>query len=243
MSVPDEASERRARAASADGPGGEGTERFRRLLIGVGFVVLLGAVVAAAIIFQSGGSTTARRHPHLPVASTTHGVALGRQAAGVHVLVYEDFAGARSRRFEMATRDFLHADAASGRVYVEYRPVALGAPGAARAVNAFATVLDTAGPRAALRFHDRLFDRTNAGTAPDAAALVGLAVHAGAHRTAVQQPIEAEQHRQWVQRADAAARRADVGRLPSVVVDGRPMVADDVIALADRLETTIARKD
>lgn len=246
-STPDEASERRARAAAGvRRPGDDAQqERLRRLLMGVGFVVVVGAIVAGVIIFQGGGSgSTAQRTPPLPVSAASHGVTIGKAGAPVHVVVYEDFGDPVSRQLEEASRDYLHADASAGRVYVDYRPVASRNGYSRSALNAFATVLDVAGPRTALRLHDLLFDHQPAAgaAAPGDDQLVALATKAGARRAAVAGPIASSAQQQWVESADAAARKAGIRGLPTVLLDGKPLTGTSVVGLADRLETIIARK-
>ena len=255
--TPDEASERRAQAAARarvagqNGPGrGAGDEQdgpqdgLRKLLVGVGAVVLLGAMVAAAVIYSGGGGTTGQHTPPLRLAATTHGLAIGKAAAPVHVVVYEDFLQPASAQLEMGSRDFLHTDAAAGRAYVEYRPVAPAGSAATRATNAFLTVLHVAGARAALRFHDLLFARqaTSPGSVPDDAELVSLAVQAGARKAAVETPIAHRSHQGWVNRANAAASVHSMDRLPRVLVGGHVLSAPTQGAALDRLETVIARK-
>ncbi len=242
--TPDEMSERRRASAAHAQAEQDAGERFRSLLLGVGAVILIGAVVAGVIIFQGGGGGTVGVIRHPPkVTTTAHGIAVGRPAAPVHVVVYEDFLDRGSTRFEMGSRDYLHTDAAAGRVYVEYRPIARADQASTRALNAFAAVLDTAGPKAALKFHDLLFDQQSSGTAPAPAAtqLVSLAVEAGARRAAAQGPVSSLGYQQWVDGADAAASKAHVRTTPSVLVGGTklPGTVDQVV---DELETRIAKE-
>jgi protein-disulfide isomerase len=248
--TPDEASERRARAAaSRRAPGHPGDDedlhqtRLQRLLMGVGSVALLGAMVAAAVIYSGGGGTVGQHTPPAQVTATARGVAIGKSSAPVHVVVYEEFGSAASVRFEMGSRDYLRTDAGAGRVYVEYRPVASTGGSASRALNAFAVVLHSAGPKAAWRFHDLLFQQqaTSPGAVPTAAQLVTLAVRAGATRADVGGPISSGQQQAWAERATTAASKAGVQQLPDVLVDGKPL-RGPVGEVLDRLETTIARQ-
>lgn len=238
--TPDEMSELRRTSTARVQAGQDGEDRLRTLLLGVGAVALIGALVAAVIIFQGGGGGTVGPVDHPPkVAATAHGIAIGPQAAPVQVVVYEDFTDSGSARFEMASRDYLHTDAAAGLVHVEYRPVAL--TGSDAPLAAFASVLDTAGPQAALRFHDLLFEQRATGAAPVAdGQLVSLAEKAGAKGSAVQTATGRQQH--WIAAADAAAAKDNVTRTPTVLVDGRRMPGS-VDKVVDHLETRIAKED
>jgi hypothetical protein len=78
--------------------------------------------------------------------------------------------------------------AAAGDVYVEYRPFELLSQFgdySLRATNAFAVVLDTAGPEVAKEFHDRLYAEqpSEQGPFPDDEWLVELAVESGAEES------------------------------------------------------------
>jgi protein-disulfide isomerase len=239
--TPDEMSELR-RTSAAHAQAEKGGDRLRTLLLGVAAVVLIGALLAAVIIFQGGGGGTVGPVDHPPrAAATAHGIAIGSADAPVHVVVYEDFTDSGSARFEMASRDYLHTDAAAGLVYVEYRPVALAGNDAPLA--AFASVLDTAGAKPALRFHDLLFQQraTGAGPVTDDE-LVSLAQKAGAKGSAVQAATGSGRHQPWVAEAAAAATKAGVTRTPSVLVDGSRM-AGPIDQVVDRLETRIAKED
>jgi protein-disulfide isomerase len=238
--TPDEMSElRRTRTAQAQA-GRDGEDRLRTLLLGVAAVVLIGALVAAVIIFQGGSDGTVGPVDHPPkVAATAHGIALGPRDAPVQVVVYEDFTDSGSARFEMASRDYLHTDAAAGLVHVEYRPVAVA--GSDAPLAAFGSVLRTAGPTAALRFHDLLFEQRATGAAPVAdSQLVSVAEKAGAKGSAVRTALGSGR-RPWVAGADAAAAKDDVSRTPTVLLDGRrlPGTIDQVV---DHLETRIAKE-
>lgn len=239
--TPDQMSELRRTSTARAQAGQDGEDRLRTLLLGVAAVVLIGALVAAVIIFQGGGGGTVGPVDHPPkVAATAHGIAIGPQAAPVQVVVYEDFTDSGSARFEMASRDYLHTDAAAGLVHVEYRPVAL--TGSDAPLAAFASVLDTAGPRAALRFHDLLFEHRATGAAPVAdGQLASLAEKAGAKGSAVQTAIGSPQQH-WVAAADAAAAKDNVTRSPTVLVDGRRMPGS-IDQVVDHLETRIAQED
>jgi protein-disulfide isomerase len=129
-------------------------------------------------------------------------------------------------------------------VYVDYRPVASRNGYSRSSLSAFASVLDVAGPKTALHLHDLLFDHQPAAGAPAPGEdqLVALAAKAGARRAAVAGPIGSSAQQQWLGAADAAARKAGIRSLPTVLLDGKPLTGKSVVQLADRLENIIARK-
>ena len=92
--------------------------------------------------------------------------------------IYEDFMCPVCGDLEAATRAWLPRYAAQGKVRVIYRPVAFlnrmsnGTEYSTRAANAYAVVLDEAGPEAAATFHDLLFDHQPRRTPPDCPAII-----------------------------------------------------------------------
>ena len=121
-------------------------ERNRRLAITTGILVLLAVVIATGVWVTSGSSTTpdpaAARTPAAHVGD--HSLVVGAAAAPVKVVVYEDFLCPFCRQLETSTRDFLHQDAAKGRVQVEPR----------RFAEAKASEVETDGLGVVLRGHD-----------------------------------------------------------------------------------------
>jgi protein-disulfide isomerase len=139
----------------------ERKERKRRLALVVGIVVLLGAIVAGGAWYSSGGSAEPSTSSVTPqVKAGELGLQVGKSDAPVKVVIYEDFQCPFCRELESSTRTFLRENAAKGKVYVEYQPIHLlrDLPYSTRALNAFAAVLHSASPQAALKLHDLLFD-------------------------------------------------------------------------------------
>ena len=88
-------------------------------------IVALGAVsvvIAAVVIFSSGGSTTRPEEPEAKLRTSGESLIVGNSDAPTKVVVFEDFGDRQSREFEIASRDFLQVEAAQGDVHVEYRP-------------------------------------------------------------------------------------------------------------------------
>lgn len=213
-------------------------DRTRQILWAGVVVVFVSAVAAGLIIFQGGPDASTAPLPHLRTAAGANSLVLGLPKAPTHVVVYEDFLSPESRDFEMGTRDFLHADAADGKAYVEYRPLALLNDDSGRVLNAFASVLSEAGPVVGLKYYDLLFDNQPAMTAtpPDDDYLIGLAGQVGVSKAKVTDPIENLMFKSWITGSPAA----HVTTTPVVLVNGTKVTGTSIDDLASTLETTIA---
>jgi protein-disulfide isomerase len=236
---------RRARVAAIQAEAAR-VERNRRIVIVVAVVAMLAVVVAAGFWYTSGSDSGGR------AAATTAETSVGDHAlvvggndrAKFKVVVYEDFLCPYCREFELATRDFLHADADKGLVQVEYRPFHLLPDDySVRALNAFAAVLGES-PQKALAFHDLLYDNQpyeNAADKPDAAKLAEWAASVGADKGAVQKAVEANDAA-WKDAANSAAAAAGADVTPTVHVNGKPLAGATVTDMADNLERMIAHQ-
>jgi protein-disulfide isomerase len=153
------------------------------------------------------------------------------------VVVYEDFLCPFCRQLETSTRDFLHQDAAKGRVQVEYRPFQLLPEDySRRALDAWATVLQQGTPAQALRFHDLLYDEQpyeQAAHKPGVKALRALARKAGVTDPKVLEAL-------FYDAVQRSAATAGVRGTPTVLVDGKPLEGSSIQDLADRLEKLAA---
>ncbi len=158
----------------------------------------------------------------------------------VKVVVYEDFLCPVCGIFEGETRDRLQQLADDGDVQVEYRPFNLLSQlgdYSLRATNAFAAVLDAAGPEVAMEFHDRLFaaQPPESGPFPEDSELVALAVDAGADEAEVADAIHKLSFEQWVVNANDQASKAGVVGTPTVVVDDEVVEGADLGAVIDSM--------
>lgn len=231
----------RAERAAAALEEQEARERRRRgLTIGAVVLALL-VVVVVGVLVQSNRDTTGQVADAPAGATDDYALALGSQDAPHTVTIYEDFLCPFCGELEAETRDDLAQAAADGRAYVEYRPFDLLSrygDYSARATNAFAAVLDVAGPEVAKDFHDLLFENqpSESGPFPSDDDLVDLAVEAGAEESAVRSAIEDQAFEQWVRNASDAASQAGVNGTPTILLDGQ--VFEDgrtVEELADNL--------
>jgi|SRR4051794_10525807 len=220
------------------------TERNRRVLAVVGIIVLLGAVVAAGAWYGGGGdaapSTTAAS------SSMTAGPAsltLGKADAPVKIVVYEDFLCPFCRELETSTRDFLAENADKGKVQVTYQPINLlqQYPYSARALNAWAAVLEHASPAAALKLHNLLYDNQPyeqaSGQVTDSQ-IAAWVKQAGADSAAVRAALKS-QDTAFFDAAQQAMAQAHVTGTPTVLINGKELPASGVTTMVDQIEAAV----
>jgi protein-disulfide isomerase len=213
----------------------ERAERRRNILIVVGVVVVVAVIVGVGFFVQSSRDTTgeADNAPSGPVPTATagdaavaaadkYGLGVGNPDAKVKVEIFEDFLCPFCDQYEKAGRDQLRQDVADGKAYLVYRPLAFLNEYSARSLNAFAVVLNTAGPEAALKFHDLLYDNqpSETGKMPDNNWLIDNAVQAGATKAEVTDGINMDQYKQWVVNGADDASKRRVTQTPTVFVNG-----------------------
>ena len=213
-------------------------------------LAVLALIAAVSFLVQTSRDTTGQRATPPAGAVATYGVPRGEDTAPVTVTIYEDFMCPVCGDLEAATRTWLPQYAAQGKVRVIYRPVAFldrmshGTEYSTRAANAYAVVLDEAGPEVAARFHDLLFDhqpRENTTGLADER-LVDLAVQAGAAESAARPGIEHTTYGQWVVNGtDDASRDEGVTGTPTVEVDGNRLPAVQPVELARLLHEAVDR--
>ncbi|MCW2759352.1 MAG: oxidoreductase [Nocardioidaceae bacterium] len=222
------------------------SERNRRVAITGGILVVLAAIVAAAFWATSGGGgATASSIPkNLTLTASGNTLVLGKADAPVKVTVFEDFQCPFCKQFEAQSRDFLRTDAAEGKVQVTYTPINFltNDDYSARALSAWAAVLEKGTPKQALSFHDKLFDSQpyeQSSDKPSEATFQGWAKDLGigssvrSAMTGVNSSV--------ITAVDAVAKTADVQQTPTVLVDGKAYGSDlSVDDLAANLEKTIA---
>lgn len=215
----------------------ERSERRRRTAVVSGVVVgVLALVFAIGYAVQSSRDTTGAQARPPTGAVDRYAVPRGEASAPVTVTVYEDFMCPHCADFEAAAGPMLAEHAGSGDVRVLYHPMAFVDDYSVDAANAYAAVLDTAGPEAAAEFHDELFAVLASSGPPSEAELVTLAVESGATRSEVAPPIEELAFEQWVVNATDAANKDGVRQTPTVLVDGEPVdyaTTDELAAAVD----------
>jgi protein-disulfide isomerase len=215
-------------------------ERSRRLLVVLGVLGAVSAVIAALVIFSSGESTTRPADPVAPRRVSGQALVVGKPDAPRKVVVFEDFASAQSREFEIASRDFLRVEAADGGVVVEYRPFHLTDGYSRDALEAWAAVAEHGTPAQALAFHDLLFDRQPraGGTAAGGTQFESWAVEAGVDQGMVSEAL-LRPDASFVEAARHAARSAGIEITPTILVDGKPFNLEPGVDLADEVQRTI----
>ncbi|MCW2739419.1 thioredoxin domain-containing protein [Nocardioides sp.] len=200
-------------------------------------------LVAGVLVLIVGGyfliSTLGSDKPSTPPngASGSYGVVIGDADAPRQVVVYEDFLCPFCGQLEKTVRDRLDAAVEAGEVSVEYRPLPFLeriSDYSPESANAFAVVLDAAGPDVAKAFHDLLFDNqpSEKGPFPSKDDLVDLAVEAGATEADVRPGIEDMAFEGWVDAAGEAASKAGVNSTPTVLIDGEKATGQTIEDIA-----------
>lgn len=222
----------------------------RRLTVAAVVAAVL-AIVGVGWAVQSQRDTTGQSAPVPTVSVTTsgadvapadtYGLGVGDPKAPVKIEVFEDFLCPFCREYEETGRSELRAAAQDGKAYVVYRPIAFLDEYSARAMNAFAVVMEKSGPEVALKFHDLLYDEQPAegGTMPTDQWLVSQAVAAGANAADIQAGIDGFDFKQWIINANDAASKRHVNGTPTVFVNGAALQGISVADLVHKTETAI----
>lgn len=239
MSKTNRPADRTARAEAVR-RGAERRARTRQTGIAGLILIVIVLVVAIGFLVQSQRDTAGDQVDAPSAATATYGLVLGEDDAPAKVVIYEDFLCPICAQFEAQSRDRLEEYVADGSAQVEYRPFNLlqqYGDYSQRAANAFAVVLDTAGPEVAKRFHDALFENQPAETGPLPGDdwLIDLAVESGADRDAVADPIRNLAFEDWVANATDQASRDFVQGTPTVRLDGEDVPGASIPELVDNL--------
>ena len=245
------AAKRDARRARAERVRAEAEERRKaakrkETLTRAGLVAgVLVLIVGGYFLITSLGSDKPTTPP--AGASGSYGLVVGDADAPKKVVVYEDFLCPFCGQLEATVRDQLDAAVEAGDVSVEYRPLPFleGIDDySPESANAFAVVLDAAGPDVAKTFHDLLFDNqpSEKGPFPSSDDLVDLAVEAGATEADVRPGIEDMTFEGWVDAAGEAASKAGINSTPSVFVDGEKLEGEG-LTIADIAEAMVGPAD
>lgn len=226
----------------------ERRERRRRTLtIGGVVAAVLTLVLIAGYAVQSARDTTGEAGVVPSGVVDDYAVPWGERSAPVTVTIYEDFLCPFCGDFEAASAALLQEYVDAGDVQVEYRVLSFldgasdGSDYSTRAMNALGAVLDTAGPDAAKRFHDLLFEnQPEEGTpGPTDDELIAYAVEAGAREDAVAAPIRERRFEQWVVNATDASSQEGVSSTPTVMVDGEVVEFETIDGLLADTEAAI----
>ena len=226
----------------------ERKERRRRSLI------IMAVVVVALVIIGVVATSVRSRNDTSGQAATTvpsgtvgkYAVPAGPASAPVKVVLYEDFMCPICGELEAASRTRFQKDIDQGKVQLQYHVMNFldnrsSTEYSSRAANALAVVLDTAGSKAAKKFHDLLYEHQpqegSAGLSD--AQLIDYAVQAGANRSSVTTGIHSRKFQHWVENVDTAASKAGVTGTPTAVVDGKTVQWTSVGDLATKLQTAI----
>jgi protein-disulfide isomerase len=228
----------------------ETKERRRRtLVVSLAVLAVLAVVVVIAVAVQSGRDTTGQASTPPDQVVDKYALPYGEADAPVQVTVYEDFMCPFCGDFEAASRAALQKDVDAGKVQLRYHVLNFlddrsTSDYSTRAANAYAAVLDAAGPQAAKEFHDLLFENQpeegSAGLSDRQ--LLDYAVQAGAPRATVSRAIEARTFEQWVDNGTEQASKDGVNATPTVQVDGKTVTYTTIDELAAEVERAVAAK-
>ena len=212
-------------------------------IIGVGFAIQSqrDTTGADAVVPTENATQTATENAIPVAAANTYGLGVGNPDAPVKIEIFEDFLCPFCQEYETSGRDQLRQDVEDGSAYVVYRPIAFLNEYSARALNAFAVVLEKSGPEVALKFHDRLYDEQPAetGTMPGNAWLIAQAVAVGANADDITAGIDGYAFKQWIiNGADDASKRR-VNATPTVFANGTPVQGISIADLVHKTQTAI----
>lgn len=227
----------------------------RNVIIGVVVAVVLVMIVAVGWAIQSNRDTSGEEGAapgenssqsvdpgDVQIALTDeYGLGVGDPDAPVKVEIFEDFQCPYCAQLEGETSDDLLKAAKAGDAFVVYRPMAFLNDYSSEALNAFGVVLEEAGGKAALEFHNQLFANQPAegGESPDTQWLIDLAAESGADQPAVAEGIENGDFEQWATNASEEASKQGITGTPTVLVDGEPLGGNTIEEMADNLNEAI----
>lgn len=211
-----------------------------RLVAGVGGFVIVGLIVAIAVVLVTSATKTdasngANASDTLvtPANATENGaIAVGQAAAPVKVEIYLDYMCPFCGRFEKANSAEIDRLVGAGKVRLELHPLAFldeqsnGAQYSTRAANAIATVADRS-PASVLAFNAALFTQQPAegtrGLSDDQ--IAALAIKAGVPQDVVN-AFNERTFQPWIINSTDAALKNGVNSTPTVKINGTVFKGD-----------------
>ncbi len=237
---------RRTEKAAAIRAEQERKERNRRVGLVAGIVVLLGAIVAGGAWYSSGGgSASASSGTDPTVTAGTTALKVGKNDAPVKVIIYEDFQCPYCRELESSTRTFLRENAAKGKVYVEYQPINLlsDLPYSQKALSAWASVLQTGTPKAALKLHDLLYEHQPyeqaSGSVTDAQ-IASWVKEAGGDSAAALDAMKTPDQ-VWLGVLRNLMASQGIQSTPTVLVNDKELTASSMTDMAKQIESAVEK--
>lgn len=208
----------------------------RRLVLGIGGLVILGLLVAIVVaVVQSVGNDEPPSSSNEVVtpANTTNGaIPLGQDDAPTTVEIYYDYMCPACGAFEAANGSELDRLLEAGDARIELRPISFldpqssGSQYSTRTANAIATVADGA-PDAVWAFHSALYaaqpQEGTTGLTDDQ--IADVATEAGVP-AAVVDDFEARTYDAWVAKVSEEAFASGVQGTPTVRIDGEEFEGD-----------------
>jgi protein-disulfide isomerase len=225
----------------------ERKERRRRSLVVTAAVLAVLVVVGVIAYIASSSSSNDAASGAAPSGVVgTYGVPAGPSSAPVKVTVYEDFMCPFCGQLEAASRTTFQDDIDAGKVQFQYHALSFldrssTTDYSTRSSNAFAVVLDTAGPKVAKKFHDLLFEnQPQEGSAGlSNSQLIDYAVQAGAKESDVRAGVRDETYKGWVGKVTDQASKDGVTATPTVLVNGKKLAAQGSDALVAAIQAAV----
>jgi protein-disulfide isomerase/uncharacterized membrane protein YphA (DoxX/SURF4 family) len=218
--------------ANGNRGGRAGRVGFRAGLAGVVGLVLVAAASgfgAAAQVARLGSSDPAAGIQQGTVGR--YGIPHGEPSVGAKVEIVEDFQCPSCRALYEQAGEALDAWAEDGTAFVVYRPVAFldrasTTDYSSRALAAAGCVEDLGGPAAFMEMQGLLFEQQppegSAGLSDEA--LTDLATETGVSNSVARGCIDDGQFASWVSAATEQASKDGVSAIPTVMVNGQPVV-------------------
>jgi protein-disulfide isomerase len=232
-------------------------QRNRRLVTGLGVLVILGLVAAIviAVVRATGGGEAPPPAADGPVVAPANvggsgSFAVGQAGAPVTVEIYYDYMCPACGAFEAANGSELDRLIEDGTIQVHLRPISFldeqsdGTRYSTRAASAFATVVD-GHPDAAWDFHSALYANQptegSKGLSDDQ--IAEIARTAGVPDAVVERFGDGT-FEPWVASMTAAAFDAGLQGTPTITIDGQPFQGDPYSTgpLTDAIETAASGK-
>lgn len=213
----------------------------RMIVIGVVAVIALIVGLVAWALWNSNNNSDKTDDAPANVTDT-YALSVGSDEAERTVTIYEDFLCPACGVLEQAATPILDQAVEDGTARVEYRPVSiLGPDYSMESANAFAVVLDTAGPEVAKEFHDTLYAEQpgEGGNLPGDDWLIEKAVEAGADEDAIRSGIEDVKFERWVEKATDEFSKAGHTGTPTVLVDGEVVAGQTMQEIVANLQAAL----
>lgn len=202
-------------------------QRRRALLISGTVLVVIALIVGIAVAVQSSRDETPTDATAPRGVTDTYGVSVGQPDAPVTLTVYEDFQCPICKQYEEWLGDTISQNVDSGALRVIYRPLAFldrmsSTDYSSRALETAACALDDGGVDVFVALHQLLFENQPAENSAGLtdAELAGLAVRAGADKSAIETCQSDDTYAGWAAAATDQGSKDKVQGTPTFRIGG-----------------------